>query len=99
MSGAEVVAVLGIISSVIAIVDGVKQVYDAASNAAGLPEAFREVVGRLPIVRRILQGAEQRVRNGVVGNQSYPAIRSLIDACKKKSTELGIDFSESDLGG
>lgn len=43
MSGAEVIAVLGVISSVIAIVDGTKKVYDAASDAHGLPEAFREV--------------------------------------------------------
>lgn len=41
---------LGLISSVIAIVDATKKVFDAASDAAGLPEAFREVSGRLPLV-------------------------------------------------
>ena len=50
MSGAEAIAILGVISSIISIVDGTKQVYDAATNAQGLLEAFREVDARLPIV-------------------------------------------------
>ena len=59
MSGAETIAVLGFISSIISIVDGNKQAYDAAKNAQGLPEAFREVAGRLPTVRNILGSAKQ----------------------------------------
>jgi len=54
MSGAEAILVLGVISSVISIVDGAKQAYDAAASAEGLPEAFREVAARLPIVRNTL---------------------------------------------
>lgn len=50
MSGAEAIAVLGVISSIISIIDGTKKVYDAATNARGLPEAFREVADRLPII-------------------------------------------------
>jgi hypothetical protein len=40
MSGAGAILVLGVISSVISIVDGAKQEYAAAANTEGLPEAF-----------------------------------------------------------
>lgn len=46
MSGAEGIAVLGVIASIITIIDGTKKVYDAATNPQGLPEAFREVANR-----------------------------------------------------
>jgi hypothetical protein len=50
MSGAEAILVLRVISSIISIIDGTKQVYDAAKNVQGLPGAFREVAARLLIV-------------------------------------------------
>jgi hypothetical protein len=88
MSGAEAILVLGIISSVIAIVDGAKQVYDGASNATGLPEAFREVAVRLPIVRNILGSAEQHIRDGQVGEASCKAMKPLINRCKERAKTL-----------
>ena len=39
MSGAEAVAVLGVISSIIAIVDKAKQAYDAAKDVGWVPRA------------------------------------------------------------
>jgi uncharacterized membrane protein len=66
MSGAEAIAVLGLISSIISIVDGTKKVYDAATNARGLPQAFREVADRLPIVKNILDSAKQHIEEGKV---------------------------------
>jgi hypothetical protein len=63
MSGAEAIIVLGVISSIIAIVDGTKKVYDAATNPQGLPAAFHEIANRLPIIRTILSSAEQHIRN------------------------------------
>ncbi|EHK99126.1 hypothetical protein M7I_4958 [Glarea lozoyensis 74030] len=83
MSGAEAILVLGVISSVVAIVDGTKQVYDAASNAQGLPEAFREVAGRLPIVKNILGSAERNIRDGHVDEAACKSMKPLIDRCKK----------------
>lgn len=66
MSGAEAIAVLGVISSIISIVGGTKKVYDAATNARGLPQAFREVADRLPIVKNILDLAKQHIEEGNV---------------------------------
>ncbi|KAH6641786.1 hypothetical protein F5144DRAFT_643434 [Chaetomium tenue] len=52
MSGAEVISV---ISGIIAIIDATLKIYSAANDASGLPEAFRDVALRLPLVSRTLQ--------------------------------------------
>jgi len=88
MSGAEAILVLGVISSVIAIVDGTKKVYDAATNAEGLPKAFREVAGRLPIVRNILDSAKQYIDKGHIDEDSCKGVKYIVDACGKKAEKL-----------
>jgi hypothetical protein len=88
MSGAEAIAVLGVVSSIISIVDGIKQVYDAATNAQGLPEDFRQVAGRLPIVKDILDSATQHIKDGDVDEESCKAVKHVVDACEKKAKKL-----------
>ena len=88
MSGAEVIAVLGVISSIIAIVDGTKKVYDAATNAQGLPEAFREVAGRLPIVGTTLDSTKQNIEERKVNNDSCKGVKHIVEACEEKAKKL-----------
>lgn len=88
MSGAEVIAVLGVISSIISIVDGTKKVYDAATNAQGLPEAFREVAGRLPIVGNTLDSAKQNIEERKVNNDSCKGVKHIVEACEEKAKKL-----------
>ena len=58
----EAGTVLGLISAVISIMDATKAVYDAAEDAKGQPEAFRQVVARLPLVNEILKSAKERTQ-------------------------------------
>lgn len=95
MSGVEAFAVLGVISSIITIVDEIKKLYDAASNADGLPEAFREVAGRLPIVRNILDLAKQYIDKGEVDEVSCKAMKHVIEACEKKAEKLNELFRKA----
>lgn len=95
MSGAEAMAILGVISSIISIVDGIKQVYDAATNAQGLPKAFREVAGRLPIVTNILAVAKQHVDNGSLDEGSCQGVKEIIVACQKKAQKLDELFKKA----
>jgi len=88
MSGAEAIVVLGLISSIISIVDGTKQIYDAATNAQGLPEAFRDVAGRLPIVRNILGSAKLHIDQGDVDEDSCRGVKQVVEACQKKAKRL-----------
>ena len=95
MSGAEAIVVLGVISSIISIVNGTKQVYDAATNAQGLPEAFREVAGRLPIVRDILGSVKQHIDKGTVNEDSYKGVKHVVEACEAKAKKLDELFQKA----
>jgi hypothetical protein len=55
MTGVEVITVLGLISSVITIIETSRDIYDAASSAEGLHEAFRAVSQNIPLVLNILR--------------------------------------------
>jgi hypothetical protein len=88
MSGVEAVAVLGVISSIISILDGARQVYDAATDVHGLPEAFREIAGRLPIVTNILGLAKQHIDTGNVSEASCQGVKRVVEACEKKAEKL-----------
>jgi hypothetical protein len=88
MSGAEAIVVLGVISSIISIIDGTKQIYDAATNAQGLPEAFCDVAGRFPIIRNILSSAKQHIDKGDVDEDSCKGVKHIVEACEEKAKKL-----------
>ncbi|KAM0800726.1 hypothetical protein BDR22DRAFT_230902 [Usnea florida] len=85
ISGADVIEVLGVISSIIAIVNDTKNIYDAATNPQGLPEAFREVAGRLPIIESILRDTKQNIKEGKVENDSCKGVKHIVEACEEKA--------------
>ena len=82
MSGAETVVVLGVISSIITIIDTTKTVYDTATNKTGLPEAFRECAGKLPLVKNILEDIEK----GDVDEEGCKEAKGVVE--DRKSTRL-----------
>jgi N-terminal domain on NACHT_NTPase and P-loop NTPases len=88
MSGAEAILILGVISSIIAIVDGTKQVYDGVKDAQGLPDAFREVTSRLPIVHNILGSAKRHIEEGHVDEDSCKGVKPVVNACERKAQKL-----------
>lgn len=90
MSGAEV---LGIISAVITIIDTIKQLYDGANVSTGLPEAFREVAARLPLVRKILESVDNHLRGNETGNSSGEA-KAVLDQARTKVLALKTLFDK-----
>lgn len=92
MSGAEAAAILGVISSIISIIDATKRVYDAATSAEGLPGAFREVAGRLPIITNILGATEQRIKDWDITEGSYKGVKQVIQSCQEKAKKIEILF-------
>ena len=92
MSGAEAFAVLGTISSIIQIVDGIKQVYDAATDAQGLPKAFREVAVRLPIIHHVLDLARRHIEEGNAHQGLDDGAKGVIQSCEHKAQKLGRIF-------
>jgi hypothetical protein len=84
-----VVGVVDMISFVIMIVQEIKQVYDAANDATGLPEAFREVAKNLPLVDYTL-----RLVKDSVSDETWKVIHPIIEACKVKAGLLKKLFDE-----
>jgi hypothetical protein len=89
MSGVEAIAVIGLISSVVTIVQEIKQVYDTANDVTGLPEAFREVAKNLPLVEDTLQ----LVKDSVDG-KTCTVINPVIKTCEVKTGSLKKLFDE-----
>jgi hypothetical protein len=81
MSDAEAIAVSEMISSTISIVDGTKQIYDAATSAEGFPKTFREVAGRLLIVINTLDASKQYIKEGDVNEDSCKGVKHVVEAC------------------
>ncbi|KAI7553918.1 hypothetical protein KC331_g906 [Hortaea werneckii] len=101
MSGAEVITVLGLISSVITIIEASRDVFDAASSVDGLHEAFRTVSQNVPLVLDILRDCKtaqvqvERDYSLTVDEdlkrdiqESNKAVKPLIQACQDDAKQL-----------
>lgn len=58
MSGAEAITIVGLISSIITIIETSKKLYDASHDAKGLHEAFHDVAQNIPLVLDILRDCQ-----------------------------------------
>ena len=90
--GGEALAVVGAISSIIAIVNQIEKVYNASRDGQGLPKTFREVAGRLPIVRNTLELAKQDLDNG---RTEEAGVMPIVKACKSKVQNLDTIFQKT----
>ncbi|EGD99964.1 hypothetical protein TESG_07292 [Trichophyton tonsurans CBS 112818] len=72
MSGAEAGLVLGLISSIITIIQSTYQVYEAVDDAKGLPTNFKKSAAKLPLISKLLEDAE----------------KPTLDNCKLQATRL-----------
>ncbi len=86
MFSAEVVFVISLILSVISIIEGTNTVYNAAKDAKGQPEAFRQVAVRLPLVTAILHKAKERTQT--LDETAQEALESTLELCKTKAEAL-----------
>jgi F0F1-type ATP synthase delta subunit len=86
MSGAEASFVIGLISGVISIIEATKTVYDAAKDAHGQPEAFRQVAARLPLVVNILNNVKKRAQT--LDEADQDALEPTLESCKTKAEAL-----------
>ena len=92
MSSAEAGLVVGLISGVISIIKAAKSVYDAAKDAKGQPEAFRQVAARLPLVNEILQSSKERTQT--LDESAREALKPILKSCKAKAEDLEKLFQE-----
>jgi flagellin-specific chaperone FliS len=86
MSGTEAGFIVGLISAVISIIEATKTIYDAAKDAKGQPEAFRQVAARLPLVIDILHSAEEKTHT--LEETAQEALEPILESCKAKAENL-----------
>jgi hypothetical protein len=86
MAGAEAGFDIGLISGVISIIDATKKVYDAAKDAKGQPEAFRQIAARLPLVIEILRSIEKRA--SALDKTALEALEHILASCKANAEDL-----------
>lgn len=88
MSGVgEANLVLGIISSVISIIDTAKQVYEAIEDEVGLPTNFKKSATKLPLISKLLKDAERYINN-TADESIKVAFTPTIEDCKFHATQL-----------
>jgi hypothetical protein len=101
MSGAEAITVVGLISSIITIIETSKKLYDASNDAKGLHEAFRDVGQNLPLVLDILRDCnalqrqvdqELRATSDITSKRelekSSDATKTIMEDCRNKAKSL-----------
>ena len=86
MSGAEAAFVFGLISGVISICEATKAIYEAAKDAKGQPEAFRQVHAQLGLVIAILDRTKESAKK--VDETSQEALEPILESCKAKAENL-----------
>lgn len=87
MSGAEIGAVIGLISGIISIIDATKKVYDAAKDKHGLHTAFRDVASKLPLVHDTLKSANTSLRRSDL-ETTPESFKTISESCKFKADQL-----------
>jgi len=89
MSGVgEAALALGLISSIITIIDTAKKIYEAANDANGLPKAFNDVAAKLPLVTLLLEEAEAYTQRTDVDPKVCSAFSSILVSCRKNANDL-----------
>jgi hypothetical protein len=89
---AEVDPVLGLISSVITVLDTITKIYRYVKDVEAVPKEFREITQRLPIIQAILQIVKAHISTRSLGEESCRAIKGPIQGCKDKALRLEIIF-------
>ncbi|KAH8760811.1 WD40-repeat-containing domain protein [Hyaloscypha finlandica] len=90
MSGANAHFIAGFISRVISTTKATKAVYDAAKDAEGQPEEFRQVAARLPLIIVFLQIAEEKTQ--ALDKTALRDLERVLKSCKAKAEALENSF-------
>lgn len=96
MSGVgEASLVLSLISSIIDIFEAAQEIYDAASDAQGLPKKFRAAADQIPLVYHTLGLAEQNISARNVTEEALLSARPVLDRCKESASNLKDIFAKN----
>jgi Na+/phosphate symporter len=79
----ETVAAVGLVSSIITIVETIKNIYDTAKNAKGLPERVRATARALDFIQDALEKVERQLDEKALSEEEVKRTRPVMETCKK----------------
>jgi hypothetical protein len=89
---AEAFAVVGIVSSIVQLVDFsskvVERLDDFASSVGEVPRAFRHIKTELPLIIDSLRRIQEQARDGSVEKATVDAVEPVIKDCEREITRL-----------
>ena len=98
MSGAEALAVVGIIANILQLVDfsskAISRVKEYGENARDLPKTFRDIQTELPLIVHTLSEIRTRISDGQVPEERCKALKVVLGNCEAKLAELKIIFEK-----
>jgi uncharacterized protein (UPF0147 family) len=92
---AEAVVVLGLITSAIGIFEAAQEVYEAASDATGLPRKFRTAAEQIPLVHNALSLAEQNIKAKNVAEEALQSAKPVLERCKESAASVKEIFDKT----
>ena len=99
MSGAEALAVIGIVANIIQLVDFSGKVISRIKEYSGdvhkVPKAFRETQTVLPLIANALQKIQEQVSRDQVPEEECKARQPVLKGCEAKLAELNAIFENA----
>lgn len=87
---AEAISVVGLVGSIITIIETITETYKRVKDAGKLPDAFTVVKERIPIMHETLTLIDESYRD----SEDEPAIRQTLSTCKSNAEDLSYIFSK-----
>ena len=98
MSGAEALAVIGMIANIVQLVDfssrAISRVREYGAEAQDIPKTLRDIHTNLPLIAKSLDETGTRVKSGQVAEERCKALIPVLENCKTKLTELESIFEK-----
>lgn len=98
MSGAEAVAVISIIASIVTLTeftrDVISRTKEYGKNAHDVPKAFRDITTVLPLISSTLTRTGDRVRSGILDDDICRDLRPVLEDCEDKMKHLELIFKD-----
>lgn len=86
---------LGLIASIIAIIETAQTIYEAADDAQGLPKKFRAAAEQIPLVYHTLSLAEHNIRAQKVNDQALQSVTPVLERCKQNAANIKEIFDKT----
>lgn len=95
MSGAEALAVIGLVSSILSIFDAASKVYDAAHDAKGLTKDFQATAEQIPLILNTLTQARKSLSEGHVVEETAKRVKPVLIRCKVNAERVQEAFEKA----